>query len=80
MKGVTVEMNFKVWDDSLGFHVEVKEDGDGLDLVELSFHDPHTEKPTMFPIVDTKMARGVAEAILKVCDHIEARVKTESQS
>lgn len=73
-KGLTVELNYKIWNDSLGFHVEVGEDGDALDCVEIRYYDPSKKKPTCFPIIDQEMARKVGEALIAVANHIDQRI------
>lgn len=77
MNKITVELNYKIWNDDLGCRVEVAEDGDGLDLVELRYIEPTSKEVLRFANIDTAMARHVANAMIKVADHIDARVAQE---
>lgn len=71
-ESIDVELCFRIWNDG-GFRYEVDEDGDGLDMVRVSYFEKSERKQDL--TFDVKNAREVAAAILKVADHIEQRSK-----
>jgi hypothetical protein len=62
----TTEITYKVWDDAHGSHIEVRPDGDSLDLVEVVFvDDDGQEGPriTMPPEQAALVARAIGETV-----------------
>lgn len=72
------EVNAIVYDCSLKNRITVKEDDDGLDLVEVVFTPAKGDgEPVALPWIEPEMARHLASALSKVADQIDAR-KNES--
>ncbi len=66
MKRITIEKRIIIHDDDVGTSVEVREDADGLDLIEIRGETPVT--------VDVAMARALAQALIETADYIETRI------
>lgn len=67
----TLEKSMRVYNDDTGDYVEVREDGDALELIELE--QSETKQRIVMPI---EQARLLCKGILEVCEHIEAREKS----
>jgi hypothetical protein len=60
----SIEQTLKVWDDKLGDHIEISHDGDGTDLIAITYVDSKG-KIAAFPYIYPLFAKAMAEAILK---------------
>lgn len=69
MKKITIEKRTVIHDDDVGTNVEVREDPDGLDLIEV-----RAEESVI--TVDLWVARALAQALMETADHIEKRITT----
>jgi hypothetical protein len=65
-KGYSLESFYRVYDDSCGAFYEIRPDSDGLDCVEVTYHDGGGGKVERCITVPPDMARLLAEAIVKV--------------
>lgn len=70
MKKITVEKRIIIHDDDVGTSVEVREDADGLDLIEIRAEDSANSAVTL----DVAMARALAQALIETADYIETRI------
>lgn len=73
----TAEKEIKVYDNTDGSYIHIKEDPDGLNLVWVSNIDSEGGRDGdlgMFPI---EQMRKVAKGILELCDHIESKENAE---
>lgn len=68
----TLEKRMRVYDDDLGSYVEVREDGDALELIEIEQSD--SKQRIVMPIAQ---ARLLCKGIEEVAAHIEARQKEQ---
>lgn len=76
MSRFITEVNAIVYDCSLENRVTVKEDDDGLDLVEVVFTPAEGDGDLVaLPWIEPGMARHLANALIKVADQIEERKK-----
>ena len=68
------EINATVFDTTTKHSIVVSEDGDGMDLVELTYVQPVGDGESIkFPWIDPEMARELAVNLIRVADHIESR-------
>ena len=68
------EITATVFDTTTKHHIVVGEDGDAMDLVELTYVPRTGDGETIkFPWIDTGMARELAKNLIMVADHIDAR-------
>jgi hypothetical protein len=73
-KGYSLENFCRVYDDTHGCYYEIRPDTDGLDCVEVTYHDggPKGDVLRCFT-VPPEMARLLAEAIAKVAGSLPTR-------
>lgn len=67
----TLEKLMRIYNDDLGEYVEIREDGDGLSLIEIE--QSETKQRIVMPI---EQARLVCKAIEEVAKHVEDREKS----
>lgn len=74
MSRFITEVNAIVYDCSLKNRITVREDGDGLDLIEVIFTPVKGDgDPIELPWIEPDMARHLAAALTKVADQIGLR-------
>ena len=73
-KGTTVEVRHRIWDDELGCRVEVGDDSDGLDMIEIVAVEADGTR-CQFVYIREQDAEHIANALVKVAEHIRTRVK-----
>lgn len=66
------ELTATVFDTTTKNRIDVREDGDGMDLIEVLYTEGESE-PIIFPWIEPAMARELATNLIRVADHIEAR-------
>ncbi len=76
MSRFITEVNAIVYDCNMKNKITVKEDDDGLDLVEVVFSPSEGDgDPISLPWIEPDMAKHLADALLKVVEQIETRKK-----
>ena len=78
MKGYSLEMVMRVYDDTNGCYYEVSPDADALDLVSMGYSDGDGPAAHVWAMPPA-MARLVAAALVKVADSIEAKEPTDGR-
>ena len=73
MSNFSVELRLRVYDDTEGSCVEVREDQDGCGLVEIIPMDANEKKEDFMPMMTTEQARILANAIIKLCDELDSK-------
>lgn len=68
---VYVDTMFKVSDNSDSFHYLIQEDGDSLQMVELSYMEKG--RPTERIAMTTEIARTIAQKILDMADILDSK-------
>lgn len=68
----TLEKRMRVYDDDTGVYIEVREDSDGLELLEIVQSD--SKQCLVIPVAQ---ARLLCKGIEEVAQHIEARQKEQ---
>ena len=73
-----MEVNTIVYDCSLKNRITVKEDDDGLDLIEIIFTPAKGDgDPVVLPWIEPEMALALSKALEKVATHVIARKEKE---
>lgn len=70
MSRFSTELQLRVYDDDHGYYYTVKQDGDALGMVEMSYTESDGKEKSLITM-EPDAARQVAAAILRIIDHIE---------
>jgi hypothetical protein len=73
----TLETTKTIWNDQYGYRFVVKEDGDGLGLIEVSYIETSNEGEVRLVPFDPAMASLLCKAIMEVADTILERQAAE---
>ena len=77
MSKYTLEKSFKIFNDETGDYIEVREDPDGLGMIEITNHD-HTGNEESTPVridSDENLVTSLITALKEIENHISSRVE-----
>jgi hypothetical protein len=78
MGKVSLERVYRIWDDNLGFFIQVADDVDSLSMMEISYWDSETKKVSFVTIGDD-MFELFAQAVNEFVAHKKEKANAQGQ-
>jgi hypothetical protein len=78
MGKVSLERVYRIWDDNLGFFIQIADDVDSLSMMEISYWDSETKKVSFVTIGDD-MFELFAQAVNEFVAHKKEKANAQGQ-
>lgn len=78
MTRFTLEKRMRIHDDESGSYIDIREDADGLDLIEIVQSSGPDAADVQVVTMPLEQARLVSRALAEVADHVAARIAVEA--